>query len=82
MWHAPEVVVECVRNKEACVFAAGAFRPASCDPCFGLLPAPVIRGERHRLPPLDVDEWIAKKEFFDAGDEASRLNDPEPNTNE
>ena len=46
MWHAPGVVVESVRNKEACVFPQVFFETSDLrSMCWSLLPAPVT-GER------------------------------------
>ena len=34
--HNPEIVVECVRSKDAVVVAAWTFRQVVCDPCFAV----------------------------------------------
>ena len=50
------------------------------DPCFGIFR--LLRWGAHPIGrlTLSVDEWITKKEFFDAQHEALQLHEPELNT--
>ena len=79
MWHALGVVVECVRNREACDSAAQALRFHLRTIFWNLLPAPVIGGETYRQIPVAAGECFTMKELFHAKIEPKQLRELELN---